>query len=437
MIQAKQIHLIGVGGIGVSAAAKWWKAQGAEVTGSDMHPSEIIDDLEKEGIQVKIGHFADNLPRECDLVIYSAAVPSTNVERQAAAERGITEWSYAQFLGEMAKGHKTIAISGTNGKSTTTAMIGTILAEAGLDPTVIVGTMVPSFNHKNLRFGKGDWFVVEACEHMANMLNIAPNIAVITNIEEDHLDFYRDINHIRETFQQWADMAKDGVVINARDPESQKIRAKKMVPFASADRKIEKGKQTFTVDSHELELMIPGEFNAMNAAAAAKAAELAGVQFDQIRSGLATFKGTWRRFEHVGTWKDADVYSDYGHHPTAIRGTLAAFKEFFPDRRLMLVFEPHQYSRTAELFDDFVPSFELADVLILSEVYQVAGRNEFAGKTSKDLVAAIKKLGKPNEVHYAENLDKAENVIRDNVKSNDVIVIMGAGAVDSLARKLV
>lgn len=420
MIDAKKVHLIGIGGIGVSAAAKWWKMKGTDVSGSDMHQSEIIEDLEQEGIQVKIGHFADNIPRECDLVIYSDAVPATNVERQAAEEQGIMQMSYFEFLGEIAKDHKTIAVSGTNGKSTTTAMLANILIDAGLDPTVILGTKVPGWEHKNFRMGGSNVFVVEACEHMQHMLYIKADIAVITNIEEDHLDFYRDIDHIREAFQEWVDKS-DFDVLNATDPESKKLNVENVTWFNEGD-------------ISGVELKIPGAFNRMNAAAAAVAARHLGVTDDQIKSSLEKFKGTWRRFEHVGAFNGADVYSDYAHHPTAIEKSLAAYKEFYPDRRLLVCFEPHQYSRTAELFDDFVTCFASADALVLSEVYEVAGRNEFAGKTSKDLAEAIQNV---DDVQYAENLDTAEQLVRELAKPDDVIVAMGAGDIDRVARKLV
>lgn len=419
MIQAKNVHLIGIGGIGMSAAAKWWKAQGAAVTGSDMHPSSVVDDLEKEGIQVKIGHFADNMPRGCDLVIYSDAVPATNVERQVAEEQGVDQMSYFELLGKIAEEYNTtIAVSGTNGKSTTTAMLANILIDAGVDPTVILGTKVPGWEHKNFRMGRGDIFVVEACEHMEHMMHIEPEVAVITNIEADHLDYYRDIDHIREAFQKWIDLS-DFDVLNARDPESKKLSAENISWFNEGD-------------ISGVELKVPGQFNRMNAAAAAVAARHLGVLDDQIKQSLEQFKGTWRRFEKVGAWKGAEVFSDYAHHPSAIQKSLAAYKEFYPNRRLVVVFEPHQYSRTSELFDDFVTCFGSADVLILSEVYEVAGRNEFTGKTSKDLSEAIKNV---KEIHYAENLDEAEAVVREVIEENDVIVFMGAGDVDNLARK--
>lgn len=423
MISAKNVHIIGIGGIGTSAVARYFKAKGATISGSDMHPSDILDDLDKEGIKVKIGHFADNIPRDCDLVIYSRAVPATNVERQVAVERGISELSFPQFLGELSKEHKTIAVSGTNGKSTTTAMIARILIDAGLDPTVIVGTQVPGWKDKNLRMGEGEWLVIEACEHMASMLEISPDIAVITNIEEDHLDFYKDLDDIREHFQKWIDGVKGGgsVVLNAQDGQSQMLKVENAASFDTRD---------------DIKLNIPGDFNIMNASAAMKVAEVIGVDESVAKAAVEGFEGTWRRFEHVGAWHDADIYSDYAHHPTAVKGSIAAFKEKYPDRRLVICFQPHQYSRTAELFDDFVDSFEKVDVLILSEVYEVAGRNEHAGKTSKDLVEAVKNHGKPDEVYYAKDLDESESKLRDVVVSGDVIVLMGAGDVDTVARKL-
>ncbi|MCH8049376.1 UDP-N-acetylmuramate--L-alanine ligase [Patescibacteria group bacterium] len=445
MISAKSVHLIGIGGIGTSAVAKWWQDQGATVTGSDVHPSKIIDDLIKRGIQVKIGHFADNVPEDCDLIIYSRAVPATNVERQVAAKRGITELSFPEFLGELAREKKTIAVSGTNGKSTTTAMIAKIFIDAGEDPTVILGTKSPDLDEENLRIGKSEWFVVEACEHMASMLKVAPDIAVITNIEEDHLDFYRGLDHIKETFQQWADsVPEDGtVVLNARDEASQQIKASNMAKFDIHDRVAGEGKQTFMVKSQlkdleefEVTLGIPGQFNAMNAAAAATAARLAGIGQNRIKHALRTFQGTWRRFEHVGKWKDADVYSDYAHHPTAIQESLKSYREFFPDRRLVLVFEPHQHSRMHELFDQFVQSFDEVDVLILSEVYAVEGRTEEVLETSKDLTEKVERRKKIDTVLYAKDANQAEDHLRDVVEAKDVVIIMGAGTIDNLARKL-
>lgn len=416
----KRAHIIGIGGIGASAAAKWLLSEGASVSGSDMHASGITEGAERAGVSVTIGHRADVITEDIDLVVYSSAIPETNVERVRAKELGVRQISYPEFLGELAGRYRTIAISGTNGKSTTTAMTALMLIEAGLDPTVILGTKVPGWEGENFRKGKSDLFVVEACEHMANMLNIKPDIAVITNIEEDHLDFYKDINHIRETFDTWARSA-NMVITNESDPYASQVDGYDVTYFSEAD-------------APEGELLVPGRFNRLNAAAAAEAARRVGADEEAIINAMKKFKGTWRRFEHVGTFNDADIFSDYAHHPSAIEGALKAYKEKYPDRRLVVCFEPHQYSRTAELFDEFTGAFGDADVLVLSEVYEVEGRNEFAGKTSEDLARAINNVG---AIVYAPDLEVAENELRDAILPNDVVVIMGAGDVDRIARNLV
>ncbi|MBT3230864.1 UDP-N-acetylmuramate--L-alanine ligase [Candidatus Uhrbacteria bacterium] len=439
MMNAKTVHIVGLGGIGTSAIARLFLANGATVSGSDVHSSSIIDDLKNEGIEFRLGHFAENVPRDCDLMIYSRAVPADNVERQIASERSIVELSYPEFLGELAKTKKTIAVSGTNGKSTTTAMIASILIEAGLDPTVIVGTQVPGWERHNLRIGESEWLVVEACEHMASMLNIAPDVAVITNITEDHLDFYSGIDEIVETFQKWVSSIKSGgaCVINAQDDESAKIEFSKIEKFEVEGRHIDGENQSFMVDGDPYRLMIPGDFNAQNAAAAIVAAKHVGVSAGVCAQALEKFKGTWRRFEHLGVWKSADIYSDYAHHPDAIKGSISAFKEAKPDRRIVLVFEPHQHSRTKELFDDFTTCFYGVDELILAEIYGVEGRAEDEAISAKVLADSVKGTGSIDDVHFAKDHDNAESILRDVVKPNDVVIIMGAGSIDNLARKLV
>lgn len=446
MKKASKVHVIGIGGIGASGAAKWWKLNGAEVSGSDIALNSTVKEVMDEGISVSIGQVAENIPEGADLVLYSRAVPENNPERKEAKRRGIEEWSYPEFLGELAKEKKTIAVAGTNGKSTTAAMIATILIEAGMDPTVILGTKVPGWEHESMRIGSGDWFVVEACEHMASFLHIVPTIAVVTNIEEDHLDFYRDIQHIRETFQSWIDAVPEGgaVVLNAEDPESQELVSEKSEGVILCDRWVVGERQGASlkstnseVDSVEIALSIPAEFNLMNSALAVQASVLAGVPADEASRALELFRGTWRRFEKVGSFKGADVYSDYAHHPTALKGAISAFKEFFPDRRLVVLFEPHQRSRTKELFDDFVTVFEGADVLILSEIYEVAGRNEKEDVSSDGLAAAIRTHGKPVDVTYVAHLEEAKLELTQRIEAGDIVVVMGAGDVDGVARELV
>ncbi len=324
-------------------------------------------------------------------------------------------------------------------------MIAKIMIDAGLEPTVILGTLAPFLTEKNLRVGKGEWLVVEACEHMESMRQITPTIAVITNIEADHLDYYHTLENITAAFKNWlAETKPQTVVLNKTDPQSIIVDGHGARWFTISDRTVQNGTQTFYLISDEtalnglkIALKVPGEFNAQNAAAAANAAFAAGVPIEKIVESLASFASTWRRFEHVGQWQETDVYSDYAHHPTAIRGTLAAFKEFFPDRRLVLAFEPHQHSRTKELFDDFVTSFDLADVLILGEIYEVTGRNEDKDVSSKDMVTKIESRRKVKKVVYAVDHAAAEASLREVVQPGDVVVIMGAGNIDELARKLV
>jgi len=429
----QHIHAIGASGIGMSAAVGWLRAQGKTVTESDLHLS---------------GHAPENVGEKTDLVLYSAAVPDRNVERVEARARGIPEMSYAEFLGEMTKGYSSIVVCGTNGKSTTTAMLGLMLEAAGYDPTVIVGSLVPGFGMKNLRVGQGRFFVVEGCEYKANILHLNPEMAVVTNIEEDHLDFFRDIDHIRDTFQTFVDKLKGkGLCVwNADDPESRKLTIDRGVTFAmqskgdyqGRDRKTEAGSQSVEIDAGKLTLKIPGAFNVMNALAATAAAMELGVPFETCARVVASFTGIWRRFERVGVWNGADVISDYGHHPTAIRGTIEAAREFFPNRRIVLCFQPHQHSRTKELLDGFVETIAGADHIVVSEIYKVVGRTEKEEKevSSHDIVDGVKKHDSAKDIRYAADLSAAESILRDIVQAGDVLLIQGAGDVDSLARKL-
>lgn len=452
----QKIHVIGVGGIGISAAAKLLLARGKKLTGSDLHVSAITEAVKYAGGKIFSGHAASNVADDTELVIYSPAVQETNVERQRAKELDIPQMSYPEFLGELSKEYSTIVVTGTNGKSTTTAMLSLMLEAAGYDPTVIVGSLVPSFPLGNLRIGKGRFFVVEGCEYRAHMLHLNPEMIVLTNIEEDHLDYYRDLNHIRETFQTFVDKLKGkGLLIrNANDPESVKIKADHDVAFgyktktgyAARNRKIERGGQSFMVFRAEekeetvgrVELKIPGLFNVMNATAAIAAAMELGVPFETCTSVLKNFTGIWRRFERVGVWKGADVISDYGHHPTAIRDTVEAAREFFPGRRIVLCFQPHQHSRTKELLNQFVETVHDADVIVVPEIYKVVGRTEKEEKevSSRDIVDRVKKKDPAKEIWYAKDLKDAEKILRDLVKPTDVLIIQGAGDIDELARKI-
>ncbi len=439
--EIQTVHFVGIGGIGVSAAAKWCLAKGKIVSGSDCASSSVTDDLDRRGATIAIGHDAANVPAGVQLVVYSPAISSTNVERARGSELGAREMSYPQFLGAMSKNYSTIAASGTNGKSTTTAMLALMLEAAGYDPTVIVGSLVPSFPLGNVRVGNGRFFVVEACEYRAAMLEMSPEMIVLTNIEADHLDFYRDVDHVRETFQAFVDKLKGkGLTVwNRDDAQSNRLVVDRGVTYGldatseyiGLSRSTVDGIQSVETNQGTIRLKIPGAYNAMNALAATSSAMELGVPFETCARVLSTFTGIWRRFERVGQYNGAEIVSDYGHHPTAIKATVEAAREFFPGRRIVLCFQPHQHSRTAELFDEFVGSIATADEIVVAEIYGVAGRTDGKTISGNDLVAKI------DGARYASGPGEAEATLREIVRAGDVVIVQGAGDIDIVARRLV
>jgi UDP-N-acetylmuramate--alanine ligase len=451
----KKVHLIGVGGIGMSALAKLFHAKGAVVSGSDLNASSLTDELIARGMKIFIGHDASQLSEDVDLVIYSSAIPETNPERVAAKEQQIRELTYAEFLGELSKGYSTIAVAGTHGKSSTTAMLSLILEEAGYDPTVIVGSRIPSFKDGNLRIGSGRFFVVEACEYKANLLHLSPEMVVLTNVDEDHLDFYKDIDHIRATFQEFVDKLKGkGMVVwNADDEESKKLeiargvtfgfgehaeyRATKRVTGSGVQRAQVMRQEAQDQQLGEMELGVTGAYNMSNALAATAAAMELGVPFETCAKVLKQFVGIWRRFEKLGQWQGATVYSDYGHHPTEVAAVIKASKEFFTDQRVVLCYQPHQHARTIALMDELVDALKDADTLVLTEIYEVAGRTEDTRVSSADLMEKIKQVRPECQVVFAKDLPNTKLLLAQIVKEGDVLIMQGAGSIDDLARELV
>ncbi len=449
------IHFIGIGGISVSAAARLARHLKKEVSGSDVAQSVITEKLAREGINIAIGHRAEHVGPRVDLVVYSEAVPQENPERAAAAGRGIRHMSVFEFWGAYAEHKKVIAVSGTNGKSTTTAMLGYILAEAGFDPTVVVGTEVLAWK-SNIRIGTSDWFVVEADEYAGHMHAFKPYLAVITNIAPDHLDFYKDINDIKNNFERWLGTvaADGGVVLNAGDPVSRTLALRhsnvRWFGSSASDAARASGIVEVTdengwdgivqfniVDNREdwgwTKLKLPGRHNVENALAAAIAADALRAPRKKILRALDNFTGTWRRFERVGFYRGALVISDYGHHPDGIRATIRAARGWYPFKRIVLLYQPHQHNRTKNLFNDFVASFDGVDELILAEIYDVAGREEASDQSvsSRDLVEAI-----PG-ARYAPDLAAAERMVREIAREGDILIVMGAGDVDAVARNLI
>lgn len=455
----RKIHVIGAGGIGVSAVARLLKHRGKDVTGSDAAASVVTESVVAAGIPVAFGSDAAHVPADADMVLYSTAVPETHAERKAAREHGIKEMSYPEFLGELTKEYRTVCVSGTNGKSTTTAMLGLILERAGLDPTVIVGSRVASFPDGNLRLGGSDLLVLESCEHQAHFLHYHPNMIVLTNVEEDHLDYYRDIDHIRATFQEYLTRLPEGgtLVMNADDHVSTELRPttsfttygmEKPADFAVRHATVVSGAQRFEVTSpdgetHLFEIGVPGHFNVMNAAAAIAAAFQLGAPVEPIRAALRDYRGIWRRFEKLGEKDGVTVISDYGHHPTAVAGTIAAARDFYPGRRIVLAFQPHHRNRTRQLFDEFVSSFDGADLVLLPEIYDVTGREEAADShvSSTLLAEAVRERDSRHEISrevvFTGSIPETLAAIESRRRSGDVVLLMGAGDLYKIGAKLV
>ncbi|NQT49194.1 UDP-N-acetylmuramate--L-alanine ligase [Candidatus Kuenenbacteria bacterium] len=448
----KKIYISGIGGIGVSALARFFVCKGIEVVGSDAEKSEVTEALEKIGIKIYYDQKAENVTYANDLFVYSSAVPSENPERQKAKELKIVQKSYFEVLGEISRDYNTVAVSGTNGKSSTTAMLAAILLKADKDPSVILGSCFDKLDN-NFHCGKSDLLVVEACEYRAHMLLLKSQTIILTNIEEDHLDFYKDLNHIVQTFQQYVNglrLEDNLLVLNNDDVNIRKLNLPKckIVKFGlihGADvwadniRKLP-AKQLFNViyygqDLGEFELNVPGDFNIYNALAAIGYALTLNIPIGVVKDALREFKGIWRRFEIIKNEKYT-VISDYAHHPTAIQETIKAVREFMPGRRIVAVFQPHQRDRTQKLFDDFVKSFDLADVVIMPEIYDVEGREEGQKISSQDLVSIMSKEKPNKQIEYAEDLMEARVKAKSTIKDEDVVLVMGAGDVYKIVEKI-
>ncbi|MDP3970275.1 MAG: UDP-N-acetylmuramate--L-alanine ligase [bacterium] len=446
----KSIYFIGISGAGMSGLARVAAIHGKKISGSDMQEYGTVKKLREDGIEVLIPQVAENVPLDYDLYVYSAAVGENNPERKVLADKGLADKSMTYFtaVGEFMKVYKNrIAISGTHGKTTTTSMLGLVLQQAGLDPTAIVGSRVKAWK-SNVRVGKDvDYFIIEACEYKAHMLELHPTAIILTNIEEDHLDYYRDLDHINMTFQKYINMLpSDGVLIrNADDSECREIGfdgttvsygIEEDADVMAVDIEKKEREQTFVVDGDKYSIIVPGDFNIYNALSVIAYAKHIGISVSDIQKGLKKFTGTWRRFEICGDYRESVVISDYAHHPTAVTGLLKAAKEWFPGRRILLVFQPHQHNRTKKLFDKFVSAFDDSDLTIIQEIFDVAGREEDEDQavTSQDLVEEVEKRGKL--VLYSADNEKTKLLLAEHVEKDDVIIIAGAGDIYMVAEEI-
>jgi len=420
----KRAHFVGIGGIGVSAIARMMLAERKIVRGSDVLDSAIIDELRKLGAKIFIGHSADNVANDVDLLVYTPAVTADNPELKKAVELGVPTFSYPEMLGLISKNKYTIAVSGAHGKTTTTAMIAKIIIDAGLDPTVIVGSLLKD-QGSNFVAGKSEYFVVEACEYKKSFLNLNPKIIVITNIDNDHLDYYGNLENIKKAFGEFAvKLPEEGYLVC--DPNDENLKEIiKEAKFKIID---------YTKVNNNFNLKIPGWHNIKNAQAAVAVAKILGVDSKKAENSLESFEGTWRRFESKGETKNGIlVYDDYGHHPTEIKATLKGAREFFGGKKIWCVFQPHLYSRTKLLLDDFSKSFGDADEIILTDIYAAREPND-ESINSKMLAEEIIKNG--GKARYMESFDKITRLLAENARKGDVIITMGAGDVFKIGENL-
>lgn len=438
----KIVHFIGIGGISMSGLAEILLDYGYRVSGSDRAESNITHKLEKHGAKIFVGHNAKNV-QGSNLVVYTAAISEDNPELLEAKRLNIPLMDRAEFLGYIMKGYsKGVAVSGTHGKTTTTSMLSMILLNAGLDPTIMVGGELDAIGG-NVKPGSSDYFVTEACEYKGSFLKFNPYVGIILNVDADHLDYYKDINEIYDTFLKFAQIIpEDGVLIGwAEDERVNKIMnevkcGKISYGLNSGDYRAkditydERGCASFTASYKEedlglFNLSVPGEHNVLNSLASIACAHYFGVSYESMKHSLYEYTGTHRRFEKKGTKNGVTVIDDYAHHPTEIRATIKAAGNY-PHKRFYCVFQPHTYSRTITLFDEFSNAFNGVDKLILADIY--AAREKDTGIVNSSMLCdAISSKGV--DVRYMDSFDKILEALREELQEGDILITMGAGDV--------
>ncbi len=453
LVAGMRVHMIGVGGCGMCGAAAVLNRRGARVSGSDRGASAALDRLVDLGVSVYASQSAGNLSPECDLVVHSAAIKSDNPELAAARERGLRVMKYSELLGLLMGEHVGVAIAGTHGKSTTTGMTAFALREAGLDPSFVIGAEVGQLGGGS-GVGDGSHFVVEACEFDRSFHNLRPALATILNVEEDHLDCYKDLEDIIESFRAFARLVpKDGLlVVNGEDRNAMRVVAGLEAPLETfgfegqVDWRAEildcqRGCFTFRVWRKgraltDVTLAIPGRHHVANALAAMAICYRSGVAPGTVAAALGRFRGVGRRLTERGQVARVTVVDDYAHHPTEIQVTLRAAREYYAPRRMFVVFQPHQHSRTRFLLKDFARSFSSADVVIVPEIYFVRdSESERELIDAKDLVREIHLQG--GDARYEPNFAEIVSSLCAEVAGGDLVVTMGAGNVYQIADALV
>lgn len=452
MERIRHVHLVGIGGCGMSAIAKILHEKGVRVSGSDLKESSNTIRLKDLGVKVYIGHHQDNV-RGADLVVFSTAIAKDNVEEKEARARGMLICRRAEMLAWIMDQFKVrIAVTGTHGKTTTTSMLAQIFLHYGQDPTFLIGGETDPVDG-NARLGKSPYIIAEADESDGSFLFLNPNLSVITNIEDDHLDHFNDLGEIRDTFKIFAeklglegdlvinldeknaaDLAqtlKDKVKIHTYGLTTQAALCAKEVNFLigySTFEVVYKGRVLGRV-----KLQVPGWQNVLNALAAIYVGILCGLDFKVMASALQSFRGANRRFQLIGEVSDIKIYDDYAHHPTEVAMTIQAAKLNHPGRRVVCIFQPHRYTRTMHLYREFGAAFEAADIVVITGIY-AASEKPISGVSGKMIVDEIKKNGK--EIMYIPRKEKIAKALLENLKANDLVLVCGAGDIYTVAKEL-
>jgi UDP-N-acetylmuramate--alanine ligase len=447
----RQVHMVGIGGIGMSSIAEVLLNRGYRVTGSDLKKTDVTAHLEDLGATIHEGHAAEQIGK-ADVVVHSSAVqPDENPETQEALRRHVPLIPRSEMLGELMRMKFGVGIAGTHGKTTTTSMVGLVVSEGGFDPTVIVGGKVTAFG-SNAVTGEGDVIIIEADEYDRTFLRLTPSIAVITNVEEDHLDIYEDLDDIKRAFRQFANSVPffGAAVVCLDDPVIQDLVGtveRRVLSYGFARQAHiratdlrQDGMITRFGVLHgdemlgEIELHVPGRHNVRNALAAVGVSLELDIAFDKIQAGLSAFTGVQRRFERVGEAQDVLIIDDYAHHPTEVIATLEAASFGFPDRRIVAVFQPHLYSRTVDFLDAFGRAFFNANTLVVTDIY--GAREDPIPNVTGELVADLAMRRGHRDVHYVPDKTDLPAFLLDMIQPGDVVVTLGAGDIYKYGREL-
>ena len=447
----EHIHFIGIGGISMSGLAEILLGAGFGISGSDSKPSALTKQLEEKGAKVFYGQCAENISADYNCVVYTAAIHPDNPEFARCVELDLPMLSRAELLGQIMKNYKTsIAVSGTHGKTTTTSMFSSVLLAADTDPTISVGGILEAIGG-NIRVGKSETFITEACEYTNSFLSFYPTLSIILNIEEDHMDFFKDLDDIMNSFRQFAmKLPKDGcLVINKEIKDYEKVTEglecnvitygmdSSCTYHAKNIHFNEQGYGEFDVMYQDVSLRhiilsVPGQHNVSNALAVIAGARKLGISMEQIQAGLLGFSGANRRFQYKGSLNGVTIIDDYAHHPTEIRTTLEAAKNY-PHREVWCIFQPHTFTRTKAFFHEFATSLSLADHIILADIY-AARETDTLGVSSELLAKEISELGA--DCYYFPSFDEIENFVKSHCIHGDLLITMGAGDVVNIGENL-